>query len=353
MPMKSTLLISAISLGATLAFAPLKSSRVLSRGVLFAPKLFSELEDADVEELETRKEGEMLAKKLRSNMYNEQGVAYAPWMVNQIDEEAYEAAKMMRKQRKMRQNKDEVETEGAYFNTDLQADELSGQGLKIKMVGDEVELIWRTAGEVCLGYKVQKRLARTPAWDTVSSYEDWGPLQSKGTAGGTYSFLDPTSTEGDWIYRIVDVEEGGKSTVLCQAMIEVQSKGEKLIQTGTLGAFALLFAGFIALGMNLDPVQNFDRCIYEESIKQEEGWRPNRGFHSPKHAKQSTHKTNGALRNPGTQLVAVGHISRFFQWGAPRSYLCFFHCTGNSEGGDPYLSPAEQEYPPKTTGSDR
>lgn len=33
-------------------------------------------------------------------MYNEDGVAYAPWMVNQIDEEAYEAAKIMRIQKK-------------------------------------------------------------------------------------------------------------------------------------------------------------------------------------------------------------------------------------------------------------
>ena len=98
---------------------------------------------------------------------------YLDFCVPQIDEEAYEAAKMVRKQRKMKQKSTAVEAEGAFFNTDLQGDELSGQGLKMKMVGDEVELCWSTAGEVCLGYKVQKRLARTSSWTTVSSYEKY------------------------------------------------------------------------------------------------------------------------------------------------------------------------------------
>ena len=35
---------------------------------LFAEELEEELDEADKEELETRKEGEILAKKLRSNM---------------------------------------------------------------------------------------------------------------------------------------------------------------------------------------------------------------------------------------------------------------------------------------------
>ena len=59
-------------------------------------------------------------------------------MVNQIDEEAYLAAKEIRKMRKKREGEKAVMKEGAYLSTDLQAAELSGQGLRYKLVGDEV-----------------------------------------------------------------------------------------------------------------------------------------------------------------------------------------------------------------------
>jgi len=215
----------------------------------------SEVDEEEMEEMETRKEGEMLAKKLRSNMFNENGVAYAPWMVNQIDDEAYEAAKMMRKQRKLKQKAEMVASEGASYSTDLQADEISGQGLKYKVVNEEVELSWSTAGESCLGYKVQKRAARTDQWMDTASYETWAPLQSKGAKGGSYTYVDPDTETGDWIYRVVDVEADGKSTVLCQAMIEVQSKGDQVVQYATLAGFGLLFAGFMAAGVFFDPLQ--------------------------------------------------------------------------------------------------
>ena len=44
------------------------SARSGQRTRLFAEEL-EELDEADIEELETRKEGEILARKLRSNMY--------------------------------------------------------------------------------------------------------------------------------------------------------------------------------------------------------------------------------------------------------------------------------------------
>jgi hypothetical protein len=188
--------------------------------------------------------------------YNDKGVAYAPWMVNQVDEEAYEAAKMMRKQRKAKVAGAKVSEEGAYFSSDLQADELSGQGLKIKFVDEEVELNWKTGGESNnFGYKIQKRQARSAEWNTIASYADSAPLQSKGAKGGDYFFLDPSTSEGEWIYRVVDVEKGGRLTVLCQAMVEVQSKGEKVLQTAATVTFAALFLGAIAAGILFDPLQ--------------------------------------------------------------------------------------------------
>lgn len=244
-------------LGNAAAFAPARVPSVLSKSAFRFETISrnSELDEEEMEELEVRKEGEMLAKKLRSNMFNENGVAYAPWMVDQIDEEAYEAAKIMRKQRKMKQKLEKIEAEGASFSTDLQADEISGLGLKYKVVDEEVELTWSTAGESCLGYKVQKRAARTDSWIESGSYENWAPLQSKGKEGGVYTFMDPESEVGDWIYRVVDVEADGKSTVLCQAMVEVQSKGEQVVQYVTLAGFGVLFAGLVAAGVFFDPLQ--------------------------------------------------------------------------------------------------
>merc|ERR1711990_979206 len=68
------------------------------------------------------------------------------------------AAKEMRKMRKQKEKKDMAVVNDAFLSTDLQADELSGQGLKYKFVRDEVELSWSTDMEVdTLGYKVQKR----------------------------------------------------------------------------------------------------------------------------------------------------------------------------------------------------
>jgi len=260
--------VALICLGGSQAFAPRTSFVSSSRfgGVLSArtlqqqTRLFAEeleeLDEADIEELETRKEGEVLARKLRSNMYNENGVAYAPWMVNQVDEEAYLAAKEMRKMRKQKEKKDMAVVNDAFLSTDLQADELSGQGLKYKFVRDEVELSWSTDMEVdTLGYKVQKRAARSDEWVTVASYEDWAPLNSQGENGGTYTLLDPDTELGDWIYRVIDVEASGRNTILCQVLVEVQNKGEVILQyVGAVG-FALLLGGLATYAALLDPVQ--------------------------------------------------------------------------------------------------
>ena len=81
--------------------------------------------------------------------YNENGVAYAPWMVNQVDEGAYLAAKEMRKMRKQKEKKDqEISNADAFYSTDLQGDELSGQGLKFNFVGEEVSREARLSSEL-------------------------------------------------------------------------------------------------------------------------------------------------------------------------------------------------------------
>lgn len=259
MPSPSSFIAVALLGGAAVsAFTPLQPGSRLARSRRV--QLSNELSSEEIEEMEVRAEAAEMVKKVKSNMYNEKGVAYAPWMVNQVDEEAYEAAKYMRKQRKMKEAKErQALNEGvdlAGRGNTLVGDEMSGQGLKYKMVGEEVELSWYTDDEADnLGFKIQKRAARTEDWITVASYQDWGPLASKGPKGGEYTFLDPTSEQGDWIYRVVDEDTSGKSSILCQALIEVQGKGEAMVQTVLLGGFGLFFVSLIAAGVFLDPVQ--------------------------------------------------------------------------------------------------
>ena len=249
-------LISLVLLGGAVSgFAPRSTIRATRRTTLASAEVDEE-ETISAEEIEIRREAAMIAKKKRSNMYNENGVAYAPWMVNQVDEEAYNTAKELRKMRKKQEKASAVTSEGAYFSTDLQGDELSGAGLSFKILGDEVELSWSTQSEPDnLGYQVQKRAARSEQWFTVATYEDWAPLVSKGSNGGSYSIIDPESETGDWIYRVVDCDRAGRNTVLCQALVEVQTPGEKALQYVLAGGFVAVFGGFMAAGSLLDPIQ--------------------------------------------------------------------------------------------------
>jgi len=227
-------------LGGVSAFTPVHhvGSRLTRGKAGLALRAESELSESEVEEMEVRAEAAEMVKKVKSNMYNEKGVAYAPWMINQVDEEAYEAAKFMRKQRKMKEAKARMqENEGVDLTgrgNELVGDELSGQGLKYKMAGGEVELSWTTYGEEDnVGFKVQKRAARTDEWLTVASFQDWAPLQSKGPKGGSYTYLDPDTLEGDWIYRIVDeVIKSEKSEI----RMPRQSKYKRTISRSSKGS---------------------------------------------------------------------------------------------------------------------
>jgi len=47
----------------------------------------------------------------------------------------------------------------------------------------------------------------------------------------------------------------GSASILCQALVEVKSQGEQMVQTVLLGGFGALFVGLIAAGVFFDPVQ--------------------------------------------------------------------------------------------------
>ena len=57
------------------------------------------------------------------------------------------------------------------------------------------------------------------------------------------------------IPRELHILHPGRNTVLCQALVEVQTQGEKILQTVLAVGFAAIVGGFVAAGVMLDPIQ--------------------------------------------------------------------------------------------------
>jgi len=221
----------------------------------------TEEDDALTEEQgELIAEAQEIAKRKRQNMFNEDGVAYAPWLVDQVDDDAMQAAKALRQMRKKKERDMEEESKGYVSITEATTSELSGLGLKTKYLGDgELELQWGTEDETGnVGFIIEKKLAgggsATP-WTSVRSYKDFAPLNSQGSSGGSYTYIDDESTEGEWVYRVLADETGGRKYSVCQVGVVIQSNSEQLQTKLSLAAAALLMAGVVAGGVLLDPSQ--------------------------------------------------------------------------------------------------
>merc|ERR1712232_680356 len=122
---------------------------------------------------------------------------------------------------------------------DSQAQELSGGGLQSKVIDEDVELSWATNSESnTKGFLVKRRAAKTEEFEVIASYEDWGPLVSKGKDGGVYRYLDTTvPTPGGWVYRVTECEKSGRESDICQCLVDVQSAEE---QQGVVIAVAVI-----------------------------------------------------------------------------------------------------------------
>ena len=91
---------------------------------------------------------ERLKNKVRKGLYNEQGVAYAPWVTRQIDEEAI-IDDLIRKEKGGTKKKTSILDRGEIE---------SSEGMKWRMSGDVVDLAWATNAEDSnKGYIVEKR----------------------------------------------------------------------------------------------------------------------------------------------------------------------------------------------------
>ena len=184
-------------------------------------------------------------------MYNENGDAYAPWVSQQIDEDAII-------QDLIKKEKFSAEGKNKKVTSILDRGEIVGSdGMKWRMQGSEVQLAWSTGGEANnQGFIVEKRPSYGGEFQEIGSYAEVGGLTSNGAAGGKYVYTDPSSAAGSWIYRVQDCDEDGKMNVLCQAFVEVQTESENKAQMGVLAVLVGILTAATVAGSLLDPAMN-------------------------------------------------------------------------------------------------
>jgi hypothetical protein len=224
-----------------------------------AAALNAELDSMSMEEeVEMLVQKELGKTKRMSNLRNEKGVEYAPWMGISEAEESKIRSLMRDKTEARRRRQEEARDVSGNLFRDSQAQELSGTGLSWKMVGSDVELQWATARETdTRGFVVKRRAAKTDNYEVVASFEDWGPLVSQGKEGGIYRFLDTTASPGGWVYRISEEDSMGNQADICQCLVEVETEDEQrgaVIAGVGFGVFAV--AAFVA-GVALDPMNGY------------------------------------------------------------------------------------------------
>lgn len=201
---------------------------------------------------------EVKKMKRASNLRNANGVEYAPWMNITPEEEAKIKEVMKQKAEARRKRQVQEQSVSGALLMDSQAQELSGGGLRTKVIGSDVELSWATNSERSTkGFQVKRRPARTEGFKVIASYETWGPLASKGPEGGSYSFLDTTAGPGGWVYRVTECETNGSENDVCQALVDVQTQDEQ--KGAVIAAVGIVVLGVAAVvaGLILDPVGGF------------------------------------------------------------------------------------------------
>lgn len=209
------------------------------------------------EEVEQLVQQEINKVKRASNLRNEKGVEYAPWMnISPEDEAKMRVIMKERAEARRRRQAQEKGVQGALLQ-DSQAQELSGTGLRYKVLnGNDVELEWATSSEKSTkGFIVKRRPAKTSDFSVLASYEKYGPLASKGPDGGVYRFLDKGVERGGWVYRVTEKESNGQENDLSQCLVEIQSAEEQRGSIFAAAAFVAVAIGALLAGTMLDPVQ--------------------------------------------------------------------------------------------------
>jgi len=217
-----------------------------------APKV----EKSEDDELEQMVREELMKTKRMAKFKNERGVEYAPWMqlTAQEEEQIRQVIKEKKRIRDLRRAEEKSASGNLYY--DSTAQELSGTGLQAKIIDGNVELQWGTKSETdCKGFIVRRRAVKTKDYETIASYENYGPLVSKGPDGGSYSFLDTTATPGGWMYRISEKSVTGEESDLSQCLVEIQTEDEQKFALAATVGIALAVVVAVIAGISLDPIQ--------------------------------------------------------------------------------------------------
>ena len=224
----------------------------------------AELDEKALDELTMEEEVELLVQKelsktkRMSNLRNEKGVEFAPWMgISEADENKIRALMEEKTAARRKREEQERDVSGNLYR-DSQAQELSGTGLTYKIIDGEVELEWATKSESdTKGFIVKRRAAKTNDYSVIASYKDWGPLASKGKEGGIYRFLDTTSTPGGWVYRISEEDKFGNEADICQCLVEVQTEDEQRAALIAGVGFAVFAVLAVVAGIAADPMNGY------------------------------------------------------------------------------------------------
>lgn len=246
--MKIALSILACSLASASAFIP--------KSTPFQP---TRLASGDIdEEIEAMVDQEMGKTAKLGKLRNEQsGMEYAPWLKTDEKDEA-KMRQIMKEKAMARAKREQQEKEvSGSLLMDSQAQELSGTGLRGKVVdGNCVELEWATATEKLTdGFIVKRRPAKTNEFDVIASYENYGPLASKGGEGSLYRYLDEDVPAGGWVYRITECESSGAKNDLSQCLIEIQTEEEQAATKFAAIGFGVFAVLALVAGSLLDPYQ--------------------------------------------------------------------------------------------------
>lgn len=243
-----SVLVALISMVNVESFRP-HISRSSSSSLFKSSPLFNQLKDEPIPDNESeQQQRERLRKKARKMMFNENGVAYAPWIANQVDEDAI-IEDLIRKEKKGPSAREKLKTS----TLDSGAVETS-EGMKWRQQGDAVEVGWITGVESDnVGYIVEKRPSYGGDFMEVASYKDVPSLQSKGPNGGKYRCMDNTASEGSWVYRVKDCDSRGKQDVLAQCFVEVSTESENTQQAAVAIGLIGVLAAAAVVGYSLDP----------------------------------------------------------------------------------------------------
>jgi len=213
---------------------------------------------SEEEEVEMLVRSEMKKNERVSNLRNANGVDYAPWMNISAEDEAQIRQLMKEKTAARRKREEQEKSVSGNLYLDSQAQELSGTGLKSKVVDGSVELEWATKTEKgTKGFIVSRRPAKTENFEVIATYADWGPLQSQGADGGIYRFFDENVSPGGWVYRVSEEDTSGAKSDICQCLVEIQTEEEQragLIAGVGFGVFAI---GSVVAGVVLDPMNGY------------------------------------------------------------------------------------------------